>query len=380
MLDAAPSRDGRSARSAGCAGCHSPPARADDTRPSMLKDRSPPVTRRILVTGGAGFIGSALCTYLVQERGYHVVNVDKLTYAGDLASLQSIADRATYRFVRADIADSEVIATVLREERIDSVMHLAAETHVDRSIASPAEFIDTNILGTFRLLETVLSYWRGLDDAPKAGFRFHYVSTDEVFGDASDNDHKRRGSRLTHYRPSSPYSASKAAAEHLANAWHRTYGLPVLVSNSSNTYGPFQLPDKFVPLMIRRALDQRPLPIYGDGAHVRDWLYVDDHVRALERVLVRGRVGESYPIGQHGTRSNLEVARSICRLLDQRRPRPGGALHEALITFVPDRPGHDRRYSIDLRKAQSELDWRPLDTFESGLARTVDWHLARADR
>jgi dTDP-glucose 4,6-dehydratase len=260
---------------------------------------------------------------------------------------------------------------------VDSVIHLAAETHVDRSIASPAAFVDTNIVGTFHLLETVLDYWRGLDEASRKLFRFHHVSTDEVFGDVP-YDHEGFTS-VMHYRPSSPYSASKAASEHLSNAWHRTYGLPVIISNSSNNYGPFQVPDKLVPLTILNAIQERRIPVYGTGTNVRDWLYIEDHVRALDLVLRRGHVGHSYQIGARGARTNLEVVRAICRILDDLRPRPNGRSHYELIEFVPDRPGHDRRYAIDPRKAESELGWTPNETFETGLAKTIDWYLEHRD-
>jgi len=333
--------------------------------------------RCILVTGGAGFVGSALCRFLVLERGYRVINVDKLTYAGNLSSLDAISTSPNYRFERCDIADKTTISALLRKEGVDSVIHLAAETHVDRSIASPAAFVETNIVGTFQLLETVLDYWRGLGETSRKLFRFHHVSTDEVFGDVP-YDHEGFTS-VTHYRPSSPYSASKAASEHLSNAWHRTYGLPVIVSNSSNNYGPFQMPDKLVPLTILNAIQERRIPIYGTGANVRDWLYIEDHVRALDLVLRHGQIGHSYQIGARGIRTNLEVVESICRILDDLRPRPHGRSHHELIEFVPDRPGHDRRYAIDPRKAESELAWTPKETFETGLAKTIDWYLEHPD-
>lgn len=333
--------------------------------------------RRVLVTGGAGFIGSAVCRYLVERRGYRVINVDKLTYAGNLLSLASISDRTSYRFEQVDISDKPAISALLREEHIDSVMHLAAETHVDRSIASPTEFIGTNVVGTFCLLEAVTEYWRQLNNAAQQDFRFHHVSTDEVFGDVARPDHGVTA--ITHYRPSSPYSASKAASEHLVSAWCRTYGLPALISNSSNSYGPYQFPDKLIPLTIVTALQNQPLPLYGTGANVRNWLFVEDHVRALELVLRKGRIGESYHIGERGDRTNLEVVRLICCLLDERRPLGSGRSYEELITFVPDRPGHDRCYAFDPSKVQAELDWRPIETFETGLAKTVDWYLQRED-
>lgn len=341
--------------------------------PMPPPDRPDPRSATVLVTGGAGFIGSALCRYLVGKPDYRVVNLDKLTYAATQGSLDAVRDRPNYRFVKCDIADAEIIGRLLREEQVGGVIHLAAETHVDRSIQAPDAFISTNVVGTFRLLETVTAYWRELADGPRASFRFHHVSTDEVFGDVP-----YEGADFTKnsYRPSSPYSASKAAADHLAGAWHRTYGLPTLVSHSSNNYGPFQYPDKLVPVVLLNALTGQPIPIYGTGANVRDWLFVDDHVRALELVFARGRVGEMYGIGERQTRTNLELARTICRLLQARRPRPGGKCYEELIRFVADRPGHDRRYSVDPRKAEAELGWAPSESLETGLARTVDWYLA----
>lgn len=346
-------------------------------RPKHSANDAESIGRCVLVTGGAGFIGSALCRFLVRERGWRVINIDKLTYAGNSSSLAEISSSPNYRFERFDIADREAVGSLLREERVDSVIHLAAETHVDRSITSPAVFVETNIVGTFHLLETVLDYWRGLDESSRTLFRFHHVSTDEVFGDVP-YDHEGFTS-VAHYRPSSPYSASKAASEHLCNAWHRTYGLPVVVSNSSNNYGPYQMPDKLVPLTILNAIDERRLPIYGTGGNVRDWLYIEDHVRALDLVLRRGQIGHSYQIGARGVRTNLEVVRSICRILDDLRPRPNGRSHDELIEFVPDRPGHDRRYTIDPRKAESELGWTATETFETGLAKTIDWYLEHRD-
>jgi dTDP-glucose 4,6-dehydratase len=334
-------------------------------------------TRTILVTGGAGFIGSALCRHLAGRGCYRVVNLDKLTYAGNLASLAEIDGDPNYRFVQADIADSAKVAALLDEEGVDAIMHLAAESHVDRSIDGPAEFIATNIVGTFRLLETALGYWSGLDAERKARFRFHHVSTDEVFGDLPFD--AGIFTEETPYRPSSPYSASKAASDHLVRAWHHTYGLPVVVSNCSNNYGPFHFPEKLIPLVILNAIHEQPLPVYGAGANVRDWLYVDDHARALEKVVLQGEPGETYLIGGRSERTNLDVVRTICSLLDAKKPRAGGASYHDLIGFVEDRPGHDRRYAIDPAKAERELGWAPEESFESGLARTVDWYLARED-
>lgn len=330
--------------------------------------------RRILVTGGAGFIGSSLCRALVHERGHRVVNVDALTYAASPDALEEIAGHPSYRFEHCDIVDRARIGELLREERIDSVLHLAAETHVDRSIDSPTKFIETNILGTFHLLEAVLGYWRGLGANECASFRFLHVSTDEVFGDHHLDEAAAPSD--VRYRPSSPYSASKAAADHLATAWHRTYGLPVIVTHSTNTYGPHQFPDKLIPLVIAKATSEQPIPIYGTGENVRDWLYVEDHVRALVAALERGRLGQSYHFGGGEARSNLQLARLLCRLLDERRPRRSGRSHAELITFVADRPGHDQRYAIDPRTTKNDLGWQPSESLEAGLARTVDWYLA----
>lgn len=339
-----------------------------------MSDRNAPSgSRRILVTGGAGFIGAALCRHLARQDGRRVINVDRLTYAANPAALASIEDHPAYRFERLDIADEAAILALLHEEQVEAIVHLAAETHVDRSIAEPRAFLDTNVMGTFRLLEAALSYWRSLPLDAQERFRFHLVSTDEVFGDVPYDD--PGFTSATEYRPSSPYAASKAAAEHLVQAWHRTYGLPVLISNSSNNYGPWQRSDKLIPLSIACALEERPIPLYGTGANVRDWLFVDDHVEALVRILNRGRPGQSYHVAERGVRTNLEVVQAICRLLDARRPRAAGRPHEELITFVPDRPGHDRRYAVDPRKTEAELGWTPRETFETGLRKTVDWYL-----
>ena len=333
--------------------------------------------RTLLVTGGAGFIGSAVCRHLIGRGDTRVVNLDKLTYAGNLASLSDIEKSPDYRFVQADIADSAQVAALLAEERPDAVMHLAAESHVDRSIDGPGEFIETNIVGTFRLLQAALGYWQGLESEKKARFRFHHVSTDEVFGDLPFDSGVF--TEETPYDPSSPYSASKAASDHLVRAWQHTYGLPTVLSNCSNNYGPFHFPEKLIPLVILNALHERPLPVYGRGENVRDWLYVEDHARALDRIVSDGRAGETYLIGGRAERTNLDVVRTICRLLDERRPRPGGERYEELIAFVSDRPGHDRRYAIDPSKAERELGWAPLESFESGMGKTIDWYLARED-
>jgi dTDP-glucose 4,6-dehydratase len=333
--------------------------------------------RTILVTGGAGFIGSALCRHLAGRGDTRVVNLDKLTYAGNLASLAEIEASPDYRFVRADIGDLAAVSALLAEERPDAIMHLAAESHVDRSIDGPGEFIETNIVGTFRLLQAALGYWRGMEGEKKEAFRFHHVSTDEVFGDLPFDS--GIFTEETPYDPSSPYSASKAASDHLVRAWQRTYGLPIVLSNCSNNYGPYHFPEKLIPLVILNALHERPLPVYGRGENVRDWLYVEDHARALDRIVSAGRAGETYLIGGRAERTNLDVVRTICRLLDAQRPRAGGEPYEALIEFVADRPGHDRRYAIDPSKTERELGWAPEETFESGMAKTVTWYLARED-
>lgn len=328
---------------------------------------------RFLVTGGAGFIGSAVCRHLVASGAERVVNVDKLTYAGNLQSLKAVGDDPRYAFRKADICDGQAMLDLMRAERIDIVMHLAAESHVDRSIDGPAAFVETNVVGTFQLLGAALAHWRELAPAARERFRFHHVSTDEVFGDLPFDSGVF--TEETPYAPSSPYSASKAASDHFVRAWHETYGLPVVLSNCSNNYGPYHFPEKLIPLVILNALDERPLPVYGAGANVRDWLYVEDHARALELVATRGRVGESYNIGGRCERTNLAVVESVCDILDARRPRAGGASHRDLIAFVTDRPGHDRRYAIDASKIGRELGWTPREDFASGLAKTVDWYL-----
>jgi dTDP-glucose 4,6-dehydratase len=330
------------------------------------------VTKNILVTGGAGFIGSAVCRHLCANPAYRVTNVDKLTYAGNLASLRAIENAHNYRFVQADICDDAAMLDIMRRDEIDVVMHLAAESHVDRSIDGPGAFIETNIVGTFRLLNAALEYWRGLSGEKRDGFRLHHVSTDEVFGDLPFDS--GIFTEETPYAPSSPYSASKAASDHLARAWHETYGLPVVLSNCSNNYGPFHFPEKLIPLVLLNALDRRPLPVYGTGANVRDWLFVEDHARALELVATTGRPGESYNVGGRSERTNLAVVEAICDVLDRRRPLADGSYRDQ-ITFVTDRPGHDRRYAIDASKIERELGWKPSVTFEEGLARTVDWYL-----
>lgn len=328
---------------------------------------------RILVTGGAGFIGSAVCRQLAANPAHDVHNLDKLTYAGNLNSLRELDGAPNYSFHRLDIVDEAGVLDLLRQQRIEAVMHLAAESHVDRSIDGPDAFIQTNIVGTFRLLNAVLAYWLNLTGDAKERFRFHHVSTDEVFGGLPFD-----GGIFTEdapYAPSSPYSASKAAADHLVRAWHATYGLPVVLSNCSNNYGPYHFPEKLIPLVILNALQERPLPIYGDGGNVRDWLHVEDHAQALELILSGGRVGESYNVGGRSERTNLAVVETICDLLDAKRPRGNGSRYRDLIAFVADRPGHDKRYGIDTGKIERELGWRPRESFETGIARTVDWYL-----
>lgn len=325
---------------------------------------------RILVTGGAGFIGSALIRQLISETEHEVLNLDKLTYAANLDSLESVAKNPRYRLLQADIADGAAVANAYTEYKPDAVMHLAAESHVDRSIDAPADFIQTNVVGTFTLLQEGLRYFRGLDAAHQARFRFLHVSTDEVYGSLGPTG---AFEETTPYDPSSPYSASKASSDHLARAWHRTFGLPTLVTNCSNNYGPCQFPEKLIPLMILKGKAGEPLPVYGNGSNVRDWLYVDDHARALRVVLERGRVGETYNIGGESERTNLQVVERICELLDQHAP--GSKPRRSQITYVADRPGHDLRYAMNIEKISRELGWRPSETFESGLERTVGWYL-----
>ena len=327
---------------------------------------------KILVTGGAGFIGSAVCRHLVANTDHAVVNLDKLTYAANLSSLAAIADSPRYRFVQGDICDRAMVAELLAAEGVDAVMHLAAESHVDRSIDGPGEFVRTNVTGTFELLEAARGHWERLPGAKKDAFRFHHISTDEVFGDLP-----LEGGLFTEetpYDPSSPYSASKAASDHLVMAWHRTYGLPVVLSNCSNNYGPYHFPEKLIPLMILNALHGEALPVYGRGENVRDWLYVDDHARALATILTRGEVGRSYNVGGRNERSNLDVVHAICDTID--RLAPAATSRRELIAFVTDRPGHDLRYAIDATRLETELGWRAEETFETGLEKTARWYLA----
>lgn len=328
--------------------------------------------RTVLVTGGAGFIGSAVVRHFVRG-GTRVINLDKLTYAGNPASLKAIENAPNHRFVQGDIADVPLVLELLRSEKVEGIMHLAAESHVDRSIDGPGEFIETNVVGTFRLLSAALEYWRGLEGEAKAGFRFHHISTDEVFGDLPFDS--GIFTEETPYAPSSPYSASKAASDHFVRAWHETYGLPVVLSNCSNNYGPYHFPEKLIPLTILNALEGKRLPVYGKGENVRDWLYVDDHAKALALILTTGKLGESYNVGGRNERTNLEVVETICDLLDARAPLADGKPRRALIEFVADRPGHDRRYAIDATKLETELGWKAEENFDTGLARTIDWYL-----
>lgn len=350
----------------------------------------------IMVTGGAGFIGSALVRYLINEMQCQVINVDKLTYAGNLENLKTVADNNRYHFEQVDICNSNAIERIFRQYQPDFVMHLAAESHVDRSIDGPADFIQTNIVGTYNLLEQARSYWSTLQNDKRQAFRFHHISTDEVYGDLPHPDepahrHSHQSGNLplfteqTAYAPSSPYSATKASSDHLVRAWHRTYGLPILITNCSNNYGPYHFPEKLIPLIILNALEGKSLPVYGKGDQIRDWLYVEDHARALFKVVTEGKIGETYNIGGHNEKRNIEVVKTICAILDELIPTIPGHYEERsdvaissytdLITYVTDRPGHDRRYAIDASKIQQELGWQPQETFESGIRKTVEWYL-----
>lgn len=331
----------------------------------------------IIVTGGAGFIGSNFVLDWLSEEDDAVVNIDKLTYAGNLDNLASVRDNSRHIFVQADIGDTAVIDDVLARHTPRAIVNLAAESHVDRSIHAPADFIDTNVVGTFRLLEAVRRYWSDLADDRKAGFRFLHVSTDEVYGSLEKSDDPF--TETSRYEPNSPYSASKAASDHLVRAYHHTYGLPVLTTNCSNNYGPYHFPEKLIPLCIHNALSGKSLPIYGDGQQIRDWLYVRDHCSAIRRVLEAGRTGETYNVGGWNEMANLDVVKTLCSVLDELRPRVGGLSYAEQITFVKDRPGHDRRYAIDARKLERELGWRPAETFETGIAKTVQWYLDNRD-
>jgi dTDP-glucose 4,6-dehydratase len=329
-------------------------------------------TLRILVTGGAGFIGSALVRHLIANTPHEVLNVDKLTYAGNERSLDSIAKNPRYRLLRADICDAAAVRAALAEFRPDVVTHLAAESHVDRSIDGPAAFIETNIVGTFTLLNETLDYWRGLEPDARKAFRFHHISTDEVFGSLGPDGFF---TETTAYDPRSPYSASKASSDHLVRAWHHTYGLPVIVTNCSNNYGPYHFPEKLIPLMIIKALGREKLPVYGQGLNIRDWLYVDDHVRALTRVFEAGAPGESYIIGGRAERTNIAVVTGICEVLDTIRPRDDGLSYKEQISYVADRPGHDLRYGIDPSKLERELGWKAEESFDTGIEKTIRWYL-----
>jgi len=360
---------------------------------------------KIIITGGAGFIGSAVIRHLIKNTDWQVVNLDKLTYAGNLYSLAEVSENDRYTFEQVDICDAEELKRVFEQHKPDAIMHLAAESHVDRSIDGPGEFIQTNIVGTYTLLQASLAYWRDLPEAGDGGgliaesggsqasairnqpskesFRFHHVSTDEVYGDL---DETSLFTEETSYAPSSPYSASKASSDHLVRSWNRTYGLPTLITNCSNNYGPYHFPEKLIPLMILNALEGKPLPVYGDGKQIRDWLYVEDHARALCKVVAEGKVGETYNIGGHNEKQNIEVVKTLCTILDELAPLPNPSSASShptsyidLITYVKDRPGHDLRYVIDASKIKNDLGWEPEETFESGIAKTVQWYLSNMD-
>jgi dTDP-glucose 4,6-dehydratase len=328
---------------------------------------------KYLITGGAGFIGSAVIRYIINHTEDEVLNIDKLTYAGNLESLIGVENNARYSFQQIDICDAAALEQAVSGFQPDIVMHLAAESHVDRSIDGPAEFIQTNIVGTYTLLEVLRKYWMPLEADKKNSFRFHHISTDEVYGDLEGTEDLF--TETTSYAPSSPYSASKASSDHLVRAWHRTYGLPVIVTNCSNNYGPYHFPEKLIPLMILNALEGKALPVYGNGQQIRDWLFVEDHARALYRVASQGQVGETYNIGGHNEKQNIEVVKTICALLDELQPRADQLSYASFITYVTDRPGHDLRYAIDASKIAKELGWKPEETFETGLRKTVQWYL-----
>lgn len=332
---------------------------------------------KILVTGGAGFIGSAVIRHIIQNTEHQVLNIDKLTYAGNLESLKEIDQHPNYQFKQIDIRDTEQITAAIDVFRPNAIMHLAAESHVDRSIDGPAAFIQTNIVGTYTLLEAARKYWMSLEAEAQQNFRFHHISTDEVYGDLEGTTDLF--TETTSYAPSSPYSASKASSDHLVRAWHRTYGLPVIVTNCSNNYGPYHFPEKLIPLVILNALDAKPLPVYGSGQQIRDWLFVEDHARALYKVVTEGVVGETYNIGGHNEKQNIEVVKTICKILDELKPQANGQTYESLITFVKDRPGHDLRYAIDATKIKNGLGWTPTETFETGICKTVQWYLDNLD-
>ena len=328
---------------------------------------------KFLLTGGAGFIGSAVIRHIIENTQHQILNVDKLTYAGNLESLLSVENNERYKFTQTDICDQVALEKIFEQFKPDFVMHLAAESHVDRSIDGPATFIQTNIVGTYSLLEATRKYWLTLGEEAKRIFRFHHISTDEVYGDLEGTTDLF--TETTSYAPSSPYSASKASSDHLVRAWHRTYGLPTIVTNCSNNYGPYHFPEKLIPLVILNALDGKPLPIYGKGNQIRDWLFVEDHARALYKVVTEGEVGETYNIGGHNEKQNIEVVKTICKILDELKPRVDQEQYESLITFVKDRPGHDLRYAIDASKIKKDLGWVPEESFETGIRKTVEWYL-----
>lgn len=334
---------------------------------------------KILVTGGAGFIGSAVVRHIIQNTQDEVINLDKLTYAGNLDSLREVEQNKRYSFEHVDICNAGDVSRIFEQHQPDAVMHLAAESHVDRSIDGPAAFIETNIIGTYTLLEVARKYWAELDPERKSAFRFHHISTDEVYGDLEGTE--ALFTEETSYEPSSPYSASKASSDHLVRAWMRTYGLPTIVTNCSNNYGPYHFPEKLIPLMILNALDGKSLPVYGDGMQIRDWLFVEDHARALYKVVTEGEIGETYNIGGHNEKTNIDVVKTICSLLEDLVPnKPEGvSSYEELITYVTDRPGHDVRYAIDASKIERELGWKPEETFESGIRKTVEWYLSNTN-
>ena len=331
---------------------------------------------KIIVTGGAGFIGSAVIRQYINDTEHEVINLDALTYAGNLESLAEVNQNPRYTFEHANICDVKALERIFVQHQPDAIMHLAAESHVDRSIDGPAEFIQTNIVGTYNLLDVAKKYWDNLSGVKKENFRFHHVSTDEVYGDLEETGYF---TEETSYEPSSPYSASKASSDHLVRAWHRTYGLPIVITNCSNNYGGYQFPEKLIPLVTLNALEGKPLPIYGKGDQIRDWLHVDDHARALRLVLETGKTGETYNIGGHNEKTNLEVVKTICNLLDKLVPDSPHIPHESLITYVTDRPGHDQRYAIDADKIAAELGWTPEETFESGIEKTIHWYLDNAE-
>jgi dTDP-glucose 4,6-dehydratase len=334
---------------------------------------------KIIVTGGAGFIGSAVIRHLIEDTEYKVMNLDKLTYAGNIESLASVSDSERYQFSQTDICDRQALDVLLADFQPDIIMHLAAESHVDRSIEGPADFIETNIVGTYQLLEAARAFWQHLPDVKRARFRFHHISTDEVYGDLEETD--TLFTETTPYAPSSPYSASKASSDHLVRAWHRTYGLPVVLTNCSNNYGPYHFPEKLIPHIILNALAGKALPIYGEGNQIRDWLYVEDHARALVLVATTASIGETYNIGGYNEKQNIEVVHTLCELLEELHPeKPAGiAQYKELITHVKDRPGHDLRYAIDASKIALDLGWRPRETFHTGLRKTVQWYLENQD-